>query len=331
MNTADTSPLRLPMFSIIVPVPPHMDEPSVLFSLRQLDYPPKYFEILLTRGTLPPRQRNLAAKQASGEYLVFLDDDVQIPPTHLWEILQCYKTWDSDGVGGPCLPEPNNSIIARTIAYSLSSWWAVGSLRARYQKDSPLFPADDKKFILCNQSIRRDVFLASGGFNEHLFPNEENELFERLQEKGARFGYSPSLAARRPVEHSVFFHFKKMFRYGKGRGRQTRMRFTHRSLEHGAVVLAMTILYVGICWPSSQGTIPRFLYLLWFFCAFLDGWRATRSLAVGLLTPFVVAGMHTAYSLGFWAGLVLGLPKTSNANSREITVHRYNLSGGSIR
>ena len=74
-------------------------------------------------------------------------------------------------------------------------------------------PAEAGVDVACVTSARtgaglselRAALLELGGFNEALYPNEENALMDELQKRGGKLLYDPDLAvARRPrSEHPV--------------------------------------------------------------------------------------------------------------------------------
>src|SRR5213082_2623628 len=69
----------------------------------------------------------------------------------------------------------------------LRSCWAVGLLgpsRARYTPVGQQRATNEKEIILCNLVARREDVVNLGGFNEALYPNEENALMDQLQAGG---------------------------------------------------------------------------------------------------------------------------------------------------
>ena len=315
------SPL-LPLVSIIIPIPPGLKNPTVLSSLRNLNYPKDRLEVLVVEGRWPPRQRNLAARQARGEYLLFLDDDVRVPPDYLREMLEWYERWKSDGLGGPCLPLTNGSSQGKAIAYSLQSGWALGPLRDRYSAGKPSQDASDRQIILCNFSIRQKSFLSTGGFSERLFPNEENELMDRLRAMGMRLGYAPSLTVTRPVEPTIASHWRKLFCYGQGRARQLKVNTSLQSLEHLLLACLGLGLILGLLFRWPWAGWLGLAYMGWTIGATLHaGWRF-RALRPTLLAGWTILGMHLAYLIGFWWGFLKRVPQTGGTGSDEIILRR---------
>ena len=94
---------NLPIISIIIPVKPD-GYVKAIEAVKQLDYPVDKLEVLIAEGNQPSRQRNEAAKKASGEILYFLDDDSLPAPSNLKRLVAHYKNEAVAGVGGQLGP-----------------------------------------------------------------------------------------------------------------------------------------------------------------------------------------------------------------------------------
>ena len=101
-------------FSIIIPVKPG-GAVRALEALRRVDYPAEDFEVLVAEGRCPSLQRNLAAGEAKGEYLYFLDDDSLVAPDFLRRAAACYEKRYIVAVGGPSLTPEDDSPPAAGI------------------------------------------------------------------------------------------------------------------------------------------------------------------------------------------------------------------------
>ena len=75
----------------------------------------------------------------------------------------------------------------------------------------------ENELILANLSFRKSVFLGAGGFNENLYPNEENELLNKLTSGGKIFLYVPDAWLYRSQRPSFRAYLKQVFTYGRGR------------------------------------------------------------------------------------------------------------------
>ncbi len=104
--------------------------------------------------------------------------------------------------GGPSLCPPDAPKLEQAFALTMGAWLAFGPSCARYRKVGRPRATSEKELILCNLLARRDALLELGGFNEKLYPNEENALMDELQKRGGKLLYDPELIVyRRAAPH----------------------------------------------------------------------------------------------------------------------------------
>lgn len=291
-----------------------MPEPSALSSLSKLDYPAEKIEVLLAIGSRPARQRNLAAGQSAGDILLFLDDDSSVEPGVLRRNLSFYGDEHTAGVGGPALPLAPTGTVQAAVDLVLASLYGDPRGCKRFAARGEASVASEDELILCNLSLRRDVFQRFEGFHEGLYPNEENALFQRVLNSGEgwRFMYVPDAPIRRPRPATVWEFAKKIFRYGTGRFEQTRVQ---PSLV--CALRLMTVLF-PLYWLSLPFTamatplafIPAVLYAAGALLMAGKIWLTVRSLRLAAASLALFPVLHSAYPLGIlWAAtgrMVLG-------------------------
>ena len=105
----------------------------------------------------------------------------------------------------------------------LASWLAFGPSRARYAAVGQVRETSEKELILCNLLARRQAMLDLGGFNEALYPNEENALMDELQKRGGKLIYDPQLLVHRRPRSSLKSFARMLMTYGRGRAEQFRL------------------------------------------------------------------------------------------------------------
>ena len=209
-------------FSCIIPVKPG-GSIAALDALRRVagrEYP---FEVLVAEGRLPSRQRNLAAQQATGDVLFFLDDDSRVSTDCLTQCAAALADLSAAVVGGPSLTPDSDSRMQKLFGAALTSPFGAGAMRNRYRSCGLLRETTEQELILCNLAIRRDVFLGLGGFDERLYPNEENELLDRISAAGYKLMHLPSMAVQRSQRPTLAAFMRQMFAYGRGRAQQSRI------------------------------------------------------------------------------------------------------------
>jgi glycosyltransferase involved in cell wall biosynthesis len=144
--------------------------------------------IVPTGGRLgPARARNIGAREAAGDILVFLDADAMVQPETLTRIVERFEQGDVDGLVGVQAA----GMRYRNLPSQYKNLWMRWTY-ARQTGDVPLF-------YTTAAAIGRETFLASGGFDEsYVTPSLEDTAFgQKLARQGVRVRIEP----RVEVEH----------------------------------------------------------------------------------------------------------------------------------
>ena len=143
-------------------------------------------------------REQMAARAAQGDYLLFLDNDSLAHPRLLRYYEDALGYEDGIGVvGGPALHHPQESLLGAAIAQVLSSPFGFGPFRSRYVAEGLVRATTERELILCNLLVKRSLFLAEGGFHTELYPNEDNEFLNRVQNKTKIFFHPLAACYRR--------------------------------------------------------------------------------------------------------------------------------------
>jgi hypothetical protein len=292
----------MPTYTFIIPVKPG-GTVKALEALRRLAEQNCLFEILIAEGTKPSRQRNLAAQQSQGEILYFLDDDSQVTTDCLTQCTTALDDLSVAIVGGPSLTPDDDSRLQHLFGYALTSPFGAGAMRNRYRAVGHPRMTTEKELILCNLAIRRDIFLASGGLDERLYPNEENELMDRISAAGYKLMHIPSMSVLRSQRHSLMAFVRQMFSYGRGRAQQTLIAGPRSvaSFIPLAFIIYLALLPLAQSIPLSN--IPLMAYLLLdllFTCVAV----ANSNNPAALLLLFLFPLMHCANGIGLLHGFL---------------------------
>lgn len=312
-------------FSIIIPEWPDGREPFSLDYLGKLDWPSENMEVLVCRGYSPCDQRNLAARRARGNILVFLDNDSCPRPDYLRRLASHFDDPAVVAAGGPAGHLPNADFVPTLVGRVLDSRVAVLSKAARYKPSGSLRPGRDSDLIFCNFAIRRGLYISLHGLDKRLCPNEDNEFLERLWRTVPAQGvlYDPKLLVRRPIDNSFWFFVRKMFGYGKGRARQFKIRPSLWSLMH---LLAGTMLFVPLLLAWQVGLWTMLLFAVPYGVALcmqiLCCMRACGRLSVALMIAPATVATHLAYAAGLWKGFFLE-GKAPKRPAFEIQLERF--------
>lgn len=314
-----------PEISIIVPVKPG-GEVRALSGLARASYPPKLFEVLIAYGCQPSVQRNLAAREAKGEILFFLDDDSQVTPGFLEKAARHFDEPKVAAVGGPSLTPATDSALQRAIGIAFASAVGGGGVRNRYRKTGKARFTSDSELILCNLAFRREIFLAHEGLDPRLYPNEENELMDRLQHEGYRLVHDPELAVTRSQRRTYRAYLRQMLGYGRGRGEQTRLSGKAKPMAFAPSLLLVYLLLVPFL-GSGLFALPALCYLAGICAASVAGAVAGRDAALLPRLLLVFPTLHLVYGAGVLVGLVRPRYRGAPRGAEGIEVKRVKAFG----
>ncbi|MFN2195643.1 MAG: glycosyltransferase [Anaerolineales bacterium] len=201
---------RTPSISLIIPT--HQRSPMLfetVRALRDLDHPAARLEIIIVtdhlgvslqetiaRIKLPfsvqlieqsgqgaAIRRNCGAKQARGELLIFLDDDMTAAPRLAAAHAEAHGKTKNRVVIGYIPPVPTGRV--GLLQLELRDWWEDNFNKMR--APGHLFTYQD--LYSGNFSLRRELFEHIGGFRSDYQCREDYELGIRLLAAGAQFVY----------------------------------------------------------------------------------------------------------------------------------------------
>lgn len=308
-----------PQISIIVPVAPGGSVEMLLESLRKVDYPRDKIEVIVAEGRKPAHQRNLAANHAKGEYIFFFDDDVALDGRVVKELLKGFDS-GADLVGGPNLTPPADSLVQQAHGAAMASFFGAAKMRMRYAAEGEMRDATETDLILCNLAVKKDVFVGAGGFNEELYPNEENVLFNQLRAGGKRLVYNPKAVVYHSRRDTVLKIAKQVFHYGRGRREQTSI--DPKSFQPMFLVPSIFLIYlVSLAFYRPAWYLG--LLLIYLVLDLLFSARGmVRKPAHILVLPWMFPLIHISYGAGFLLGWIF---RRGGARSNEVNLKKVKL------
>jgi dolichol-phosphate mannosyltransferase len=308
------------LVSVIIPLRPGAPKPPAFDALESSRFPFECCEVILTRGECPSRQRNLAALQAAGEFLVFLDDDSAPEAGLISTYLETFnREPNAKAIGGPAIFSASG-FRQRLCAAVLCEPLVTGRSASRFSVRGALRPSDERELILANLAVRRSAFLAAGGFDEALYPNEENLFLERLRERGDRVLHQPGAVVMRPAPRAGSELLLKVFRYGRGRAAQAKRHVSAVSaMRIGAALAGPSSLVAGLAavpWTALP-LVALGVFLIAYYSAVSIRISLREGVRLGALAPLVALAVHGAYAAGIIAGLLCPLRHREAAVSVE--------------
>jgi glycosyltransferase involved in cell wall biosynthesis/GT2 family glycosyltransferase len=166
---------------------------------------------LRQRNAGPAAARNRGIREASGDVVVFIDDDV-VPATDLLAAhLRHHDASGSDDtvVIGPMITPADEP---------LSPWvqWEQAMLYKQYAAlERGDWDATARQFYTANASIARRHLLDTGGFDERFRRAEDVELAYRLADRGLRFTFAKDAVVDHHAERSFASWLDIARQYGR--------------------------------------------------------------------------------------------------------------------
>lgn len=139
------------------------------------------------------RSCNIGAQAAKGQYVYFLNNDTEVMPGWLDELVRTFDTFPGTGLAGSKLIYPDGSLQeAGGIIWQDGSAWNFG------RNQDPALPVFNyaREVDYCSGAsivIPKTLFDELGGFDEHYLPAycEDADLALKIRDKGYRVIYQP--------------------------------------------------------------------------------------------------------------------------------------------
>ena len=252
----------------------------------------------------PAAARNRGAQEASGEILLFTDDDCV--PTNNWLEAMLEPFRDPEVVG--------SKGVYRTHQTQLAARFVQVEYEDRYRI---MTAHPDIDFIdTYSAAFRRDRFLEMGGYDTS-FPvacAEDIELSYRMSARGWKMKFIPSAIVYHTHPDTFWKYFKKKYKFAFWRVLAVRknpkkgVKDSHTPQIMKLQLLFAPALFFAVAadlWRRSPGTTSAIIMSLFLVSTIPFTMRAlSKDFIVGLLAPVVLAGRACAQFFGVLTGLV---------------------------
>lgn len=184
--------------------------------------------------------RNVALREARGDYLAFIDADSWAEPFWLERLVRPLEQGLADCTGGPDLVPEDDPLVSRCVGWSVDSPLATGGLRWGTTRLVRYLPGTG------NMALRRSFYEKVGEFDERFHDaGEDKEWLYRVARSGARIQYLPDVPVWHHRTASLLTHARKLFSYGRRRvdiWRRWPASFEWPHLAPAALTLTVTAL-----------------------------------------------------------------------------------------
>lgn len=262
-------------------------------------------EIITSIGENPSRQRNVASQKAQGEWLYFLDDDSTLDRQSVEQFYLCKKQYPQALIfGGPSLLGLSQGVPwQEAVELVFTSDFGVGPIKSRYLAVGPTRSTTEKELILCNLIVNKEFFLKSGGFNEDLYPNEENEFLSRIDKQALKI-YSPLIIVYRNHRKTIWSFLLQMISYGKGRTKHFLFARNYGDYVYFIPLIALLMASMLTIYYMNAETVLVLggLYLAIILPTCLIQFFYRKNMTQFLYSILVFAVCHSGYALGLALG-----------------------------
>jgi len=265
---------------------------------EQLDI--KYF---FKANSGPGPSRNFGCKEASGDYMIFLDSDCVIPPDYCKIVKASLDRSGADAFGGPDRAHPDFNRFQKAINFSMTSFLTTGGIRGGTEKMGKFHP---RSF---NMGISRKVYNETGGFANMRF-GEDVDFSLRILENGFTTALIKDAFVFHKRRSNLRQFFKQVHNSGIARINLHKRHPGSMKLVHFApavFTLGFLVLILSGALLSPFFLAPIALHML---LLFLSATIQNRSLPIGLLAILTsytqLLGYGSGFILAFWRRLILG-------------------------
>jgi mycofactocin system glycosyltransferase len=202
--------------------------------------------------------RNLAATEACGELLAFIDNDCVAEPGWLRALIPYLDT--------PALGIVGGRVIAPTPTGRIAAFEAVRSPLDMGPIGGEVGPRESIAYLpTCNLLVRRDLLLAQGGFNTAMRLGEDVDFIWRTLRSGSRACYVPEGQIIHYHRVQLRQLLKRRADYGSSEAELQRRHPEGRRIMR--VPLAVTLLLVAcaifpLAWPMGATLVSLVVVLL---------------------------------------------------------------------
>lgn len=236
--------------------------------------------------------RNFGMKQASGNYFIILDSDVNVPNHYLSEVKNTLDTNFSDAFGGPDAAHKSFNALQKAINYSMTSVLTTGGIRGKKQAVGKFQP---RSF---NMGISKIAFEKTNGFSKMKIA-EDIDLTFRLWENGLKTQLIPKAFVYHKRKSSLRDFFNQTYKFGKARPLLNQKYPKSAKITYWFPSIFLVGFDIGIFLLIFRISHITVFYGLYFALIFLDSLFQNQNFKVAFLSIVTTFTQFLGYGFGF--------------------------------
>lgn len=259
----------------IIVVGPNSSKLADRWPIKAIETRPIYY---------PGEARNIGARAATGEFLLFLDDDCEPAPDWIEECLRELEEPEIGAVGGK-IAGKSKAFFAQCVDFSS---FAFSQVNRRME------------VAVCSASlgVKRKAFEDALGFSEELRSGEDIDFCYRLIKMGFKTVYQPAMKVLHNHRRTSFASLMR-YSYFYGRVKGLHVKLLHRDMSKRNQILATLhnpLIYLLMIIPVALSITAAIVRL-----------NVREFPRVILYAPFIFLS-KVAYHFGIWQWIVQGKP-----------------------
>ena len=257
--------------------------------------------------------RNYGMQRANGDYMLFFDSDVILPPTYFERLEAAMADDYCDCFGGPDAADASFSDMQKAVSHAMTSFWTTGGIRGGKAVMEKFCP---RTF---NMGLSRKVYETVGDFKDMM--GEDIDLSIRIRNAGfsIRLLRSVFVYHKRRIDMKRFF--KQVNNFGQARIWLQILHPGSLKLVHTApavmLVMGGALLVASLFFPWLLS-----LPLLYALLIFGDSLLKDKNFKVAALSVVAAAVQIAGYGTGFlkalWFKMILKQPLETKKNLTKI-------------
>lgn len=266
----------------------------------------KNIKTITASGIGPSKTRNIAVKEAKGEFIAFTDADCAVDVNWLNELLSGFKVFpEAIACGGRQeLPHDADDFEKDVFIFMKKTGFITDYMR----KISKNGITEVNHNPSCNVIYRKSVFLKENGFLENLWPGEDVELDYRLRKKKYKLVFNPKAIVYHYRSKNINDFSKMMFRYGKAQGWLVRKYGIFRMIHFVPLILLSWVslnIFGILIYPYMTKIVSFFLAIIFLLSLIIiTGVFIFKKKNIVLFVIFFICGL-ASWNIGFVRGIAI--------------------------